>query len=154
MTELLEHAAGVRGPRLRISADREAELTQMLTGPSIELARELVPLRDRPLLSPGQATTRCTPDELLATMSQEFDRVREVVGAAGSAWDTLVPRLRNVRDGLAEATALALELGEDGADVAELQERVDRLGEAVAADPLSVNAVSSTPWRATSGACA
>ena len=139
-TELLEHAAGVRGPRLRISPDREEELTQLLTGPSIELARELVPLRDRALLSAGQSTTRCTPDELLATMSQEFDRVRDVVVTAGSAWDTLVPRLRDLRARLAEAKTLAVELGEDGADVDELQQRVDRLGEAVASDPLSVNA--------------
>jgi hypothetical protein len=73
-------------------------------------------------------------------MSQEFDRVRDVVVTAGSAWDTLVPRLRDLRERLAEAKASAVELGEDGADVDELQQRVDRLGEAVASDPLSVNA--------------
>src|SRR5438046_8974477 len=34
-TEFLEHITSVRGPRPRISADREAELAGLLSGPSI-----------------------------------------------------------------------------------------------------------------------
>ena len=49
------------------------------------------------LLGDRQATTRCTPDELLTMMSEQFDQALRVVVAAGAAWDTLVPRLRDAR---------------------------------------------------------
>lgn len=141
LTALLERAKGVRGPRARISADREAELTALLTGPSIELTSADVPLGQRPLLGDPQTTTRCAPDELLITMSEQFERASEVVVAAGAAWDALVPRLRDARSALADTTAAGADLGEDAdPDLGRLQARLDMLGEAVTTDPVSVNA--------------
>ena len=98
---LLDEAATLRGTRPRVGPDLEVELTKLLTGSSIELARADVPLATRDLVGVSVATTRCTPDELLTLMSEAFEEAKLVVIGAGSAWDTYVPQLQAVRAALA-----------------------------------------------------
>jgi hypothetical protein len=140
LTALLERAQEVRGPRSRISVDRVAILEQLLTGDSIELSRVDVPLGERDLLADRQRTTTCTPDALLTMMAAQFDEVRAVVVAAGNAWDTLVPRLRDARVAFSEVQATAVELGEgNDPELARLDGSLDSLGNRVAHDPVTAD---------------
>ncbi|HXY94288.1 MAG TPA: hypothetical protein VEP49_17550 [Acidimicrobiia bacterium] len=141
LLDLLERATALRGPRPRVPPDRVNELTAMLTGPSIELVGDDIPLGRRDLLGDRQATTRCTPDELLTTMSAQFDQVLAVVVAAGAAWDTLLPRLEAGRRALSDVASADAALGSEAeAELGELSARADRLDHALATDPVAVRA--------------
>ena len=138
-TEVLERATAVRGTRGRVSADRQSELVVLLTGPSIALHHGESPLSQRDLLSDGQLTTQCTPDELLTLMSEQFDQALRVVVAISATWGPLADRVGEARSALAEIAAALTELGEPhDADLERLQRQLDRLGNAVATDPITV----------------
>ena len=119
-------------PRTRLPAGRERQLAALLTDASIEVSRDDIPLRDRDLLQPRQATNRCTADELLAFMTDAFARARDVVTRVATAWDDLVPRLAGAR-----ARIVGLP---KGAELQGLHDRLDTLSDALVADPLSVQA--------------
>ena len=140
-TKLLERATNVRGTHGRVSADRQSELVVLLTGPSIALQHAEVPLSQRDLLSDGQHTTRCTPDELLTLMSEQFDQALRVVVALGAAWGPMTDSVGEARSALVQIAADLDDLGESGdPDLDRLQQRLERLGNAVATDPVTVEA--------------
>lgn len=133
LESLLSRADELRGAR------RTDELLSLLTGQSIELASSEVPLAERNLLAPPEATDRCSPDELLAGMSGAFDEVKTVVSRIGAAWDRLMPAVDNARRMLGQASRLADELGQrDRADLAAAGRELSALGDRVSTDPLSV----------------
>jgi hypothetical protein len=120
-------------------ARRGDELRSLLEGRSIELASAKVPLAERALLGASQETERCSPDELLATMSASFDQANAVVASIGEAWDRLIPKLDAARRLLGSAVRLAGELGEPGRSDLEVASRgLEELSSAVTHDPLSV----------------
>ena len=140
-TEVLERATAVRGTRGRVSADRHRELIVLLTGPSIALQHGESPLSQRDLLSDGQLTTQCTPDELLTLMSEQFDQALRVVVAVSTTWGPLADRVGEARSALTQIAAALTDLGEPpDADLERLQRQLDRLGNAVATDPITVEA--------------
>ena len=97
-TTFLDAATELRdSPRTRLAAGRERQLAAFLTDASIEVSRDDIPLRDRDLLEPRQATNRCTADELLAVMTDAFAHARDVVTQVATAWDDLVPRVTGAR---------------------------------------------------------
>ena len=129
----LERADKLRGTR------RADELSSLLDGPSIELARVDVPLSERTLLGSSQTTDRCSPDELIAGMSAAFDEVKTVVAQIGTAWETLIPKLDGARRRLQEIKLLADELGNAGQrEVDPATRALDTLSTRVTRDPLSV----------------
>lgn len=139
LTGLLDRVAGLRGTRTRPPEGQLAELGALLQGPSIELSNQQVPLQERDLL--GSPQVRCTPDELLARMSVEFDQSKTVIAAIGEAWDALIPRVRAARASLDGCVELARALGD--AEPSELdlaRRRLAELAAALAKDPLSVSA--------------
>jgi hypothetical protein len=132
-TSLLDAATELRdSPRTRLPAGRERQLAALLTDASIEVSRDDIPLRDRDLLQPRQATNRCTADELLALMTDAFARARDVVTRVATAWDDLVPRVTGARTRLVGLPK--------GAELEGLHDRLDALADALIADPLSVQA--------------
>jgi hypothetical protein len=137
--ELLERAGSLRGSRSRLAPDREAELTTLLSGSSIELDADDVPLGARALLGERCTTTRVTPDELLARMSEDFEQVVGVVVAAGGTWDVLVPRVNRAREVLAQVAEVdpALVVG---VKPTLLERRLDEYADALASDPIAVGA--------------
>ena len=72
---------------------RSERLRAMLDGASIELASTEVPLAQRTLLGSAEAAQRCSPAELLAGMSGQFEAVKATLVEIGSVWDRLLPRL-------------------------------------------------------------
>ena len=142
-TTFLDAATELRdSPRTRLPAGRERQLADFLTDASIEVSRDDIPLRDRDLLQPRQATNRCTADELLALMTDAFARARDVVARVATAWDDLVPRLAGAR-----ARIVGLP---KGAEVQGLHDRLDALSDALIADPLSVQPTTSPRSKPTS----
>jgi hypothetical protein len=135
--ELLDRARSLRGSRTRLAPDREAELTALLHGPSIELDADDVPLGQRALLGERRSTTRVTPDELLARMSEDFEQVMGVVVAAGGTWDALVPRVNRAREVLAQVAEVDPALAA-GVDPARLERRLDRFADVLATDPIAI----------------
>jgi hypothetical protein len=132
---LLARADKLRGSR------RAAELDSLVRGQSIELATSEVPLASRTLLGASQTAERCSPDELLASMSAAYDQVKAVVVAISAAWDELIPKLDTARQLLSECTALADDLGEASRDdLSSVAREIGELGRAVTSDPLSVEA--------------
>jgi hypothetical protein len=141
LNDLVERADAARGPKTRISSDRVAALDLMLHGPSIELPAEQIPLAQRDLVDDHQVGRRCTPDELLARMSSEFEQTLAVVVAVGNAWDTLVPRLRAARATFDDAVATASDIGDDSdTELDAVGHELATIADRVAGDPLSVNA--------------
>jgi hypothetical protein len=120
---------------------RADDLRALLDGPSIELASSDVPLAERKLLGSPQTADRCSPDELLSSMSAAFDEVKTVVSRIGGAWETLIPKLAAAGRLLQEASRLAEELGESARrDLESVQQELTALNAAISTDPLSVDA--------------
>ena len=116
------------------------QLTSLLRGASIELSTSEVPLAQRNLLSGDERVERCSPGELLASMSVAFDEVKAVVSEIGSAWDRLMPDLDEARRSLRAAVELAGELHEgERPELESARRQVAVLAATVTADPLSVD---------------
>lgn len=134
LESLLKTADELQGSR------RTDQVASLLRGRSIELASSEVPIAQRKLLASAEEAERCSPDELLASMSTAFDEVRTVVSEIGSAWVQLVPAIDDARRRLRAATELAEELSEaDRPDLQAVGQRLTELGATVTADPLSVD---------------
>ena len=119
---------------------RTDQLATQLGSRSIELASAEIPLAQRKLLASAEETERCSPDELLASMSAAFDEVKTVVSEIGCAWEKLVPAIDGARRRLQAATNLAVELREPNRpDLQAVGQRLTALAETVTADPLSVD---------------
>jgi hypothetical protein len=136
---LLTRAEKLRETRARLRPDELVELDALLIGPSIEFAGQPVPLAERDLFGHSPATQPCTPDSLLARMSTAFEEAKTFLVGVGRAWDAYLPRLTAAQTGLAQTLERAGALG--AADA----ERLERVGEELAAlmaglakDPLSV----------------
>jgi hypothetical protein len=135
LEELLERADEAERAR------RTGELRSLVGGASIELAGSDVPLAERTLLGTVRNVERCSPSELIASMSSAFDEVKVVLGAFAAAWEKLVPSVETVRALRQDCERLAGELGESAGDELETAERVvGRLTAAMRSDPLSISA--------------
>ena len=74
-------------------------------------------------------------------MSEQFDQALRVVVAVGTTWGPLADRVGEARSALTQIAAALTDLGEPGdADLERLQRQLDRLGNAVATDPITVEA--------------
>lgn len=123
------------------SSRRTDQLASLLRDRSIELASSEVPLARRDLLASAEQTERCSPEELLASMSAAFDEVNAVVSEIGSVWEQLVPALDDARRRLQTAIQLAGEMGEGNRrDLESVAQDLSAIGASVTTDPLSVRA--------------
>jgi hypothetical protein len=128
-----------RADELRRSR-RADEVDALLRGRSIELTSSEVPIARRELLAGAQDIKRCSPDELLASMSAAFDEVKTVLSEIGSAWERLVPAIEDARHRLHTTNELAAELDErPRPDLEAAGQRLTDLRATVTADPLSVD---------------
>lgn len=132
---VLDKAAGLQRRRPEEAVLRE--LTELLTGPSVESPHEEIPLRQRTLLGPDRR--RYTLDEAKERMTGAYREVIELVSTVDAAWETLLGPLEAAERQWREAVRLAQSLG--GGRNAEL----DRLGRELAAagqvirtDPLAL----------------
>jgi hypothetical protein len=119
---------------------RADQLRSLLDSSSIELGSTTVPLAQRQLLGSAQVAERCTPAQLISAMSASFEQVKQVVSRIGDVWEALIPKIDFGRRMMNEARAVAEQTRD--ADLAQLDAmstRLETLGAAVTADPLSVS---------------
>jgi hypothetical protein len=140
LTSLLDRAERLRNTDARLSPEEFVELRALLEGPSIELSTDRVSLRDRGLLDASTRVVRCTVDELIAQMSAAFDVVNRLADEVGHAWTLLVQRAGELREELELAADDAAGLGDDWSDdINTARVQLDRLGERIVSDPLSID---------------
>ncbi|CAL9466523.1 hypothetical protein SUDANB121_02759 [Nocardiopsis dassonvillei] len=133
----VEQASEHHGPGSRRPSD-QVRLTFLLTGPCLELPLEKAPLHERGLLDAD--TEHLTLADAVARMTADYDEVTEVVSAAEAAWNVLHPRLAALDSLWQEIGTLGDMIGEAGPeeDDEALRSELDRLGETVRRDPLSL----------------
>lgn len=93
LSDLVDRADDLRGTSRRLPDDRIEELEQLLNGHSVPLPRRQIPLSQRSLLSASHVEEAITPGDLLTAMIDAFEKARDVVVAAETAWNELLPRL-------------------------------------------------------------
>jgi hypothetical protein len=136
----LERATEIRKRSNRVPESDVERLSEMVSGRSIQLSIELVPVEERQLLGSSQVTRCCSPDELLERMAVLFDRARSVVSNVGHTWDGLVDRLSVMRAGATEASDLAAALGTDPhPELVVVLNRLAEVGACTVDDPLGVS---------------
>ncbi|MFC4536199.1 hypothetical protein [Sphaerisporangium dianthi] len=127
---VLDHAQEVRAagrPDLGL-------LTALLTGPSVELKAEDVPIEKRSLLrAQGEWITL---DLALAGMDGSYREVAELIGAVDTAWNTLLPVIDEADASRRAARELADSLSAADPELDRLDAQATRLRERVTTDPL------------------
>jgi hypothetical protein len=138
-----ESAAALRSQHARPDQARLAELTRLLTGPSVRLAGPELPLEQRGLLDGRRKVEQLSLAALVARMNGAFAQATEVVAAAETAWSEQVGRLSRAEDTWRAADQLVQSLGlrpeRDPAagTIARIGGELARVRQVVVADPLS-----------------
>ena len=137
LSAVIDAAVALRGSRPTLSASRRDDLAHLILGPSVELPERVVPLAERDLVAGSRTLQRCTADELLASMAQSFDIVREVVVHAAEAWDGGGPRVQRDRERLLAIEVATVELEPPLAGLGSMKRQLDELDSALISDPLA-----------------
>jgi hypothetical protein len=140
LDDVLDRAVALHGVRPRIAERQRGELAFLVSGPSIAVEGDEIPLGQRDLLGGSVATLACTPDELVLRMSTVFEEVTAVVAAAEAATETLTPRVLRANASLEASIRRAHELGEPVPDdVLALRTPLAELTTRLSDDPLGVD---------------
>jgi hypothetical protein len=141
-TAVLDEARALRARRGRPSRPELDEMTRLLTGATIKIPGEEVPIGRRGLLDPVASGRHVTFDALVVEMNKVWHRATELVAAVDDVWSAVLPRLDRVEAAAAETAALvdrlggAEVLGVEAGVVAEVRRRLAEARGQVAADPL------------------
>jgi hypothetical protein len=135
---VVDRAAEILASARRPPAPRLAEISALLTGPSVQVTRAVAPLAARGLTGSGKV--QLTLAAAVREMQGSFARVADVTGAAETVWNEAADRLQQATADLAEARrrtdgiadeALAETLRQAEADLSQLRDQLN-------ADPLSL----------------
>ncbi|WP_248958665.1 hypothetical protein [Sphaerisporangium perillae] len=111
-----------------------ALLTALLSGRSVELKPDDVPLEKRSLLrAQGEWITL---DVVLARMDEAYREIAETIAAVDAAWNALLPMLDEIGAARGAAKELETGLGTPDAQLERLDVEVRRLRAQVTTDPL------------------
>ncbi len=133
---VIDRAVALRGGRDDPGKGELAELTALLTGPSIELKAEDVPVERRSLIS-ASGVERLTLDEVVARMDQAYQEVAQVVAGADAAWTALLPAVEQADAALRDAERSLQALGGGDPELERLSLDLADVRQAVRGDPLS-----------------
>ncbi|MBD0302002.1 MAG: hypothetical protein ICV85_07405 [Tolypothrix sp. T3-bin4] len=137
-----------QSPRF-LSIPKLAEIIQLLTGDSIELAMVQTPLAQRELLTGAETTTKITPIQLLQVMQNAFSVARDAVLAVDDAWTQMDVMLADAEAQIFSMQNLAASLNQDcqseliqaASTLAKLAEGIASLRRSIEQDPLGTSAV-------------
>jgi len=140
---VIDRAAEILGQPGRISSDRLAEMSALLTGASVQLARAPAPLGERDLTA--GAEVHLTLAATVLQMKRAFSDFASVVSAAEAVWNEFSEGLRQVTGILENARRQAPELTEsEPADVeladglAQAEAGLSELRDLLNSDPLAL----------------
>jgi hypothetical protein len=128
------------GDGKRRPANWLADLTALLTGPSVTLKGEHVPLAQRQLTASGEPEEQVTFAEAVQRMTVAFRQIAEVTSAAESVWNEVSDRLDQVVSVLGPAIRQADDVADDALTGAVRGAGADlrRMRELLNTDPLSL----------------
>ncbi|MBH0780416.1 hypothetical protein [Nocardia bovistercoris] len=127
---ILEAARTVRGVRARVDDAARVELTRLLRE-GIEVSRTPIPMALRSLTGPSEQVLTAGPAETVHRMRSGFPRVAEFLDAVDAVNTRIMSGLVPIQDRVDAAGALAGELAEVQAGIADLLRRS-------ATDPLAL----------------
>jgi hypothetical protein len=124
--------------RAHLGPKELAVITNLLTGPSIELASGPAPLAGRDLADPGREDL--TVVAAVTRMRRAFGQIAQVVSAAEQVWNEMTGKLDAVAAELARVMPLAGPLGDEAliGNLAAAQSKLDGLRGTLGSDPLSL----------------
>jgi hypothetical protein len=114
-----------------------AELTRLLTGTSVELVSEEIPLEERTLLGPTGEWLSL--DGVVERMTPLYEETARMVATADEVWSALLTRLGEVEKAGRAVEALHASLGVREPDAERISQQLLAVREAVRADPLSLS---------------
>jgi hypothetical protein len=118
----------------RAAAMSSSQVAAFVAGPSIVLAGPELELAERGLLDGSRRVTSWSPDDLLATMTSDFDEVRALVADVAAMWADAVPRIAGAR---ARVEGLAARAAAEGIEAPTIH--IDAIAVDVAEDPLGLD---------------
>ncbi|MEV5412858.1 hypothetical protein AB0K60_28980 [Thermopolyspora sp. NPDC052614] len=133
--KVVEEAERLRAERSRPGAEALAELNRLLTGASVELKPEDVPVERRSLVR--AVGERITLDEVVARMDAAYQEVARAVAAADDAWTALLPKVEEADAARRAAENLLTALGGADPELERLGRELADLRQLVRGDPLS-----------------
>ena len=124
-------------------------ITNLLTGPSIQLAAGPAPLAGRDLADSGREDL--TVVAAVTRMRRAFGQITEVVSAAEQVWNDMTGKLDAVAAELGRVTPLAASLADEAltGNLAAAQSKLARLRDTLSSDPLSLWQVGRDPTAGT-----
>lgn len=133
-------AAELRDGKRRPARGLAADLTALLTGPSVTLKGEHVPLARRQLTASDEPEEQVTLTAAVQRMTGAFSRITDITSAAESVWNAVSDRLDQVTSVLGQAIRQADDIVDDaltgegrGAD-----DDLRRMRDLLNSDPLSL----------------
>jgi hypothetical protein len=132
---VVDRAAGLAGGRL--GTKELAEISQLLTGPSVEIIRAPGPRRDLG----DSGIDRLTLSTARARMREPYQQVTDVVTAAETNWNAVAASLDTAAQALGQVDALGDPVL--GSEVAAVQAELTRQRNALNADPLGTEAAAA-----------
>ncbi len=145
---VVDKAIGIAGGRL--GQKELAEITGLLTLPSVEVTRARTPLSRRDLADTGR--DQLTLSTAVSRMREAFAEVADVVSAAEQAWNSVAGPLDAAGADLVKADALGGEAL--AAEIAQLRGELDRQRAALNSDPLGAELATAIRLRDRSAAVA
>jgi TolA-binding protein len=148
LAQTVDKAAKLRQqlPRLLVSAQKIAEIKQLLLGDSILLAVEQIPIAERELLSSTRKVNAIpaggvaiAPADLLTVMTHTFSNARDTVLAVDTAWAKLDTTLAEAEVQINSLEQLAASLGQDSvSELMPVRAAITALKQRSEQDPLGV----------------
>jgi hypothetical protein len=135
---VIDRAAELVNAPGKVPAPRLAEASNLLTGPSVQLARAVAPLAQRELTSGGQAMLSL--QGTVREMRQAFSQVAAVLTAAETVWNQISDGIGQVTAdlGAAKGKLPGLPPAELGDAMAQAETSLAQLRELLNSDPLAL----------------
>jgi chromosome segregation ATPase len=135
---VIDRAAEIVNAPGKITAPRLVEASNLLTGPSVQLARAVAPLAQRELTSGGQAMLSL--QGTIREMRQAFSEVAAVLTAAETVWNQISDGIGQVTAdiGAAKGQLPGLPAAELGDALAQAETNLAQLRALLNSDPLAL----------------
>ncbi len=131
-------AEELRSRHSRPGQPQLAQLTRLLTGTSVEMTNEKIPLAERTLLGPTGEWLSL--DAVVTRMTSLYEDVARSIATIDGVWSALLARLREVEETAQNVEAMLGSLGAEDAEFDRLSSRLAGVTETVRADPMSLAA--------------
>jgi len=137
LQSVLTRARALRGDgRMRMQDRRQ--LQKLLTGPSILITTDIVPLGQRGLTQAAESEQRLTIEQLLSRMRLAYEPIRDGVAVVEERLRNILPRLNAAETTIREVKKQADILGVREPELSEADRQLQRLRQLSMDDPMAI----------------